>query len=77
MRILHQNIYEDDDDRDGHIVIEMNGYIYRIGEMDGDCFYIERQSVDDDHNGRDGFEYPEWFPSKDVSLKFKFLNKKF
>jgi len=76
MKILHQDIYEHDEDGDGHITIELNGYIYRIGQMDNECFYIERQSVDDDHNGRDGYEYPEWSsPSKKRHAKFKFLNK--
>ena len=75
MRIIDQDIYEDDEDRDGHITIEMNGYIYRIGQLDNEWFYIERQSVDDDHNGRDGYEYPEWFPAKDKRIDFKFLKK--
>lgn len=75
MKILHQDIYEDDEDGDGYIFIQMNGYIYRIGEMDGDCFYIERQSVYDDENGRDGYEYPEWSPAKSKHSNFKFLKK--
>ena len=53
----------------------MNGYIYRIGQLDNDCFYIERQSVEDDFNERDGYEYPKWEPTDKSVFDFKFLKK--
>lgn len=75
MKILHQDIFEYDGDKDGSITIELNGYIYRIGQLDGDCCYVERQSVEDDFNQNDGYEYPNWVPTDKSVTDFKFLNK--
>lgn len=73
MRIDYQTIHQGDEDGDGCIHFEMGNYIYMIGEMDGDLIYIERQLIDDYNNNRDNWEQPEWLPSNNISLKFKFL----
>jgi hypothetical protein len=73
MRIDYQTIHEDDEAGDGCIHFEMGGYIYMIGEMDGDLIYIQRQLIDDYDNNCDNWEEPKWVDAGKTD--FKFLNK--
>jgi len=75
MIILHQDIFEDDEHQDGSILIQINGFVYNIGSLDGEEHWIERQSLEDYNNDLDGFEYAEWFPANDKRISFKFLKK--
>jgi hypothetical protein len=73
MRIDYQTIHQGDDDGDGCIHFEMGNYVYFIGEMDGESVYIERQLIEDHDNNMDNWEQPEWVPSKEKRIDFKFL----
>jgi hypothetical protein len=72
MRIDYQTIHEGDDNRDGCIHFEMGNYVYFIGDDEG-VTYIERQLIDDYNNDMDNWEQPEWVPSKDKRIDFKFF----
>ena len=76
MRIDYQTIHEGDEAGDGCINFQMGGYVYFIGDVDGDCIYIERQLIDDHNNDRDNWEQPNWVSSKTKRIDFKFLNNK-
>lgn len=76
MKILAQDIYEDSENEDGYIVIQIHDFVYNIGSNDGESHWIERQSLEDYNNYNDGYEYPEWFSEKDKRINFKFFNLK-
>ena len=77
MKVIRQDIHEGDEDGEGSIVIALNGYIYNLGQMDNDCFWIERQLIEDYYNDLDGYEHPEWSSAKDRHIDFKFLKRQY
>ena len=53
MKIIRQDLCEDDEDQDGAIEFIMGGYYYYILEMDGDLFGIMRQTIEQSEQGSD------------------------
>lgn len=72
MKIIRQDLCEDDEDQDGVIEFIMGDYYYYILEMDGDLSGIMRQTIEQYEQNSDEWEYPSWGKSE---LQFKFLKR--
>jgi len=69
MRLIEDNLSEDED-VDGSIVFEMEGYVYNIGQTSGPPGWFSRQTIDDYNNGRDNWESPSgWSPENIAAFK--------
>jgi hypothetical protein len=81
MKIIYQEVYEDDDvdghdnQHEGGIIIQMGDYVYSISHYYGNE-YIQRQPAHSFHNEGGNFEQANWISDKDKRIDFKFLNRK-
>lgn len=63
MKLINSNLSEDNNEN-GSIEFQLNGYYYHIGELD-DTHWISRQTMDDYINNRDNWEMVgKWIPEK-------------
>jgi hypothetical protein len=70
MKILRQDIHEDDEEEDGSITFEFEGYVYYIGQLDGPPGWFSRMKVEDYENDGDNWESPSgWSPEKIAAFK--------
>ena len=72
MKIINQDIFEDDEKTEGGIDFIMDGYYYCVLQVDNFCCGMMRQTIEQHAEESDEWEYPSW--SKD-ELQFKFLKR--
>lgn len=73
MILIHDNV--NNETECGHITFQWKGHVYFVGEdEDGEEFaFMQRQTLENYNNNRDGWEEAEWH---DVDKPpFKFLKK--
>ena len=70
MKIIRQDIHEDDEDENGSITFEFEGYVYYIGQLDGPPGWFSRMKIEDYANDREKWEAPTgWGPENMVGFK--------
>jgi len=74
MKLRRDNV--NDNDGEGFLEFESDGYIYMVGDLGDFCTYIQRQLIDDYYNDLDNWESPTWLPAEVPTVgSFKFLKK--
>ena len=70
MKILRQDIHEDDEEEDGSITFEFEGYVYHIGQLEGPPGWFSRMKTEDYENDRGTWEAATgWGPENVASFK--------
>jgi hypothetical protein len=77
MKLIHDGLSIEGEEREGSITFEFEGYVYQIGDIDCSPGWFSRQTVDDYYNDRDNHQTPTGWADENRKPDFKFLNKEY
>ena len=75
MKLIHENLpMEGEETDDWNIILQIDGYVYNIGELDGPPCWFSRKTIEDYENDTGSWEKPTGWVDERAPEKLKFFS---